>query len=259
MGEWYKSFFDELYYKTYRVFEDEERNEGEARFIVEAMQLPEGARVLDLGCGYARHAVYLAKWGYRVVCLDLSDYLLERARERIREFNVEGRVDVVKGDMREVVYDSEFDGAYMFFTTFGFFDDKENSKVLSNISKSLKPGGRLLLDLWNPVRVVYSAYIHRGSRRVWYEAGDYIVLEEARYDLYNARVHTQRILLDKASHARIAERYFSVRFYFYWELEELMEKTGLAIQRLYGSYSLEEYTPTSPRMIIIAEKSPPRQ
>jgi cyclopropane fatty-acyl-phospholipid synthase-like methyltransferase len=104
LGEWFKIFFDRLYYETYRPFEDEERNKREAQFIVKALDLPPGSLLLDLGCGYGRHAVYLAKWDYRVVCYDLSDYLLEKARERVKEFGVEDRVMLVKGDMRRLSF-----------------------------------------------------------------------------------------------------------------------------------------------------------
>ncbi|MEB3773434.1 MAG: class I SAM-dependent methyltransferase [Desulfurococcales archaeon] len=258
MAKWYEEFFDRLYYETYRVFEDEERNEREARFIVEALGLPRGSLILDLACGYARHAVYLAKWGYHVTCLDLSDYLLERARERVERFQVDDMVEVVKGDMRKLDYDSELDGAYNFFTSFGFFSDDENFKVLEGVARALKPGGVFLLDLWNPIQVIYNAYIHNGPRRTWHEAGGYIILEEVSYDLYNARLNAERTFY-KDSMKPVATRRFTVRFYMYWEIRDLLDRTGMAIERVYGSYKGEEYSYTSPRMIIVARRTSTKQ
>lgn len=254
MGEWFEEFFDRLYYETYRPFQSEDVNEKEARFIMEALGLPPGSLLLDLGCGYGRHAVYLARWGYNVVCYDLSDYLLERARERVEEFGVGDRVVLVKGDMRMLDYDSVFDGVYMFFTTFGYFSDEENRDVIRRVSRALKSGGVLLIDVWNPAHVMYNAYLHRGHRTSWFEAGNYIVLEEAYYDIYNGRVNVKRLYLEKSTGKLIGERSFSIRYYTYWELKSIIEESNLAIEKTYGSYKSEKYEASSPRLIIIARK-----
>ncbi len=253
MDEWFRTFFDQLYYETYSIFEDEERNLREAKFIIESMGLSPGSRVLDLGCGYGRHAVYLARQGYYVVCLDLSEYMIRKAEERVAAFNVSNRVELVHSDMRELKYRSEFDGIYMFFTTFGYFSDEENSILLERMSNALKPAGVLLLDLWNPVHIFHIAYINNGVHRIWLEAGDYTVLEETHYDVLNARVNTKRIFYKKGW-IQPEERSFSVRVYTYWELRDMMEKAGLRIERTYGSYRGDEYKPASPRMILLARK-----
>ncbi len=255
MGEWFETFFDRLYYETYRVLETEERNESEARFIVESLGLPRGSMVLDLGCGYARHAVYLARWGYRVVCYDLSEFLLERARERVDEFGVADRVELVRGDMRELAYESRFDGAYMFYTTFGYFSDRENMLVLERVSRALKPGGALLIDLVNPVIAMYEAYMNRGVKRVWSEAGDYIELEEAEFDVREARVNVKRRFYRKSDGCFVDERSFTIRIYTFWELRDLMKKAGLRLEKAYGSWSGDEYGPASPRLVVVARKA----
>ncbi len=254
MEKWFKEFFDELYYETYSVFESEERNKREAGFIVESLGLPKGSRVLDLGCGYGRHAVYLGKWGYRVVCYDLSQFLLERARERILRFRVEDRVELVRGDMRSMEYESEFDGVYMFFTTFGYFGDEENLEVLRRVSKALKPGGVFLVDLINPVALLHDVYNNDGRWRTWYEASDYIVLEDSDFDMLRGRLHVKRTFNKKDSTLPIAEKIFTLRIYMYWELSDMLEKAGLEIVKALGSYKGDEYKPSSPRLVIIAQK-----
>ncbi len=170
--EWYRDFFDELYYETYRHFQHEDKNRLEAEFIRSSLGLPEGSRILDLGCGYARHAIYPAKMGYRVMCVDISEYLLSVARSRVRGFGVVDRVEIVARDMREIDYREEFDGAYMFFTTFGYFSDRENIEVINKLSRALKSGGRVLIDLWNPARTMHIAFEYGGRVNRWFEAGD---------------------------------------------------------------------------------------
>lgn len=254
LPEWFESFFDRFYYETYSVFQGEERNEAEARFIVDALGIKPGMRVLDLACGYARHAVYLARWGLDVVCYDLSPYLLERARERIREFNVEDRVEVVRGDMRSLPYREEFDAAYLFYTSFGFFSDEDNMRVLQGLHDSLRPGGRLLIDQSNTLRLIRDAVEHRGSWRIWYEAGPYIVLEESRLEPLEGRLHVVRDYLDKETGRRQGQAWFTLRAYTPWELINLINRAGMRVEKVLGSRRGEEYQADSPRIIVIARK-----
>ncbi len=251
---WYVSFFDKLYYDTYRVFEGEERNEREARLIREVLGLKEGSRVLDLGCGYARHAVYLAKWGIRVTCFDLSNYLLKKARDRVEEFGVEDAIELVHGDMRRLDYKDEFDAAYMFFTVFGYFDEDENRMVLEKVYESLKYGGKFLLDHINIHRVSHQAVVNNGLWKTWYTAGDYIVLEESRFNAMDGYLYTRRIFFTEDK-GFIDTRGFRLKLYTYWELRSLLEHIGYSVLNVYGSYRLENYSVTSPRMIIVAEKN----
>ncbi len=75
---------------------------------------------------------------YGVVCLDVSDYLLEKARERVEGFGVEDRVEIVEMDVRYMNFENEFDGAYIFFTTFGHLSNEENERVIENLARALK-------------------------------------------------------------------------------------------------------------------------
>ncbi len=82
--EWYASWFESPWYmRLYR-----HRTEEEAREAVDLVQrlagVPRGSKVLDLCCGYGRHALALAEHGYEVTGLDNSHYLIDRARELYR-------------------------------------------------------------------------------------------------------------------------------------------------------------------------------
>ncbi len=250
--EWFKSFFDEIYYETYRPIEPEERNERETKFIVEALNLPTESRIIDIGCGYGRHAAYLAKWGYKIVCYDLSRYLLKKAQERFQQFKVENRVEIIEGDMRKLKYHEEFDGAYMFYTVFGYFSDEENINVMKLVAKALKPSGRLLIDLLNPIPLFRDAFEYGGSWKSWFSRGEYIILEETKLDPLESRIVSTRTYIRDGK--VIGTRSFSLRLYTYPEIRNIMEKSGLYPTNTYGNTRGDPYTPTSPRLIIVAEK-----
>src|SRR4249920_974123 len=145
--EWPIAFFDDDYLRIYKPMLTPDRTEKEVDFIASSLGLPKGARVLDLACGFGRHAIGMAERGYRVVGLDFNPNYLEIGEAQAHEAHVE--VEWREGDMRRLPFTSEFDGVYSFFTSFGYFSDAENEDVLAGVGKALKPGSCFLLDLMN--------------------------------------------------------------------------------------------------------------
>jgi 2-polyprenyl-3-methyl-5-hydroxy-6-metoxy-1,4-benzoquinol methylase len=79
---WWEDYFDETFVEIYRDFLTPERTEREIAGLREMVALPQGARVLDLACGWGRHSVELARSGFKVTGLDWSHTLLARAKKR---------------------------------------------------------------------------------------------------------------------------------------------------------------------------------
>src|SRR5690349_5266808 len=77
---WYKTFFNEDYVRVYSPFLTAERTAQEVEAIIRFLELSAGSTILDLCCGYGRHAIPLAQQGYNIVGLDLSEVLLQLAR-----------------------------------------------------------------------------------------------------------------------------------------------------------------------------------
>jgi len=142
---WFETIFDERYPELFGPIEGNAEEEVEE--ILGFLRLPAGTAVEDLGCGRGRHAIPLARRGYRVTGVDISENMLRMACSRAEREGV--RVEWVKEDMRTFCRHDAFDLCLSLFTSFGYFSDAENQKVLDNIGKSLKEGGALLLDLRN--------------------------------------------------------------------------------------------------------------
>src|SRR5215218_1037002 len=110
-GPWFNEiarFLGKAYWApdTGRVMAFTKGTEQEVAFLVDALGLHEGERVLDVGCGPGRHALALARRGIDVVGVDLSEDFVALAREAAKGEGPEARFEV--GDVRDLAYDAEF-------------------------------------------------------------------------------------------------------------------------------------------------------
>lgn len=129
---------------------------AEVDFILEILQLPESGSILDMGCGAGRHSVELAKRGYKVTGVDLSQGMLNEAEKSSKEAGVD--IELIKANAAEYVSDKQFDGAICLcegaFCLLSAADDhiERDLAILRNISNSLKPGSRFVLTVLNGLR-----------------------------------------------------------------------------------------------------------
>jgi len=141
--------------------------------IVEVLELQQGDRVLDLACGSGVHAVRLAQHGLHVLGVDIASSLIAHCRQQAAEAGVT-TARFEQGDMRQLPYQAGFDAVLLLSGSFGFFDDTTNQDLLARMVRALRPGGRVLIDVFDPTTMVV-----RPPRRSWYPlAGGYGLTHE---------------------------------------------------------------------------------
>lgn len=126
--------------------------ELEAEFVRTLIEPADGAKIIDVGCGAGRHAIALHERGFRVTGVDLSPRILRIARDNWEERHpgVEGP-SWTPGDMRRLPGRGPYEGALLMDHAFGLFDDDaDHLRVLTSIGDHLVPGGRLVLQVFNP-------------------------------------------------------------------------------------------------------------
>ncbi|MFB9326007.1 class I SAM-dependent methyltransferase [Paenibacillus aurantiacus] len=242
MKAWFERSFGSDYMIVYR-HRNRAQAAAEAQRMAGWLQLPEGAEVLDIGCGMGRHAQALSDMGYRVSGVDLSEALLAEAKAH----NKEGRVTFSQGDMRELPYgDAAFRATVNLFTSFGYFEEEaDNDQVLREIRRVLRPDGQFLIDFMNPAYVKKHLVPH--SRRIDEQTG--LVIEECR-SIAEGWV-TKRIGIGLPGEpARTYEE--RVRLLPLEWFEQALDQAGLRIDRVYGNYGGAHYAPDASQRMIIA-------
>ena len=215
--------------------------------ILKMMDLKPKSKILDLCCGYGRHSIEFAQRGFQVTGYDLSDFFIEKAKKDSSDLGL--KIEFVRGDMRRLPFDNQFDAVVNIFTSFGFFDKESNDlKVTKGVSRALKKGGLFLLDLKNREYV-----IRNFQRRRWRQQEDFIMLEDNFFDLFTSRWELTRTLLFE--NGRKKEDSFSLRMYTFTEILDLLKKSGFILESVYGDFDFREYSLDSPRMILISRKT----
>jgi SAM-dependent methyltransferase len=246
--DWPVAFFDDDYLRIYRPQFTPERTAAETRFIADSLRAPAGGAVLDLACGFGRHAIGMAKLGFQVTGVDFNPRYLEIAAADARAAGV--NVTWRTGDMRALGFDREFDAVYSYFTSFGYFEDDDNERVLAEIARALEPGGSFLLEMANRDRL-----LTHPQERTWSQREDgALLMEEITLEWVSSRVVSRQHLIDPQGGTQVTKE-FSLRTYTCAELSALLRRHGMNVRQVFGGAEGQPYVPDSRRLVIVAERA----
>jgi len=246
MKEWFEN--DTFWESLYPYLFNEEKflsTPEEVNHILNLTNVVKG-KVLDACCGPGRHSVELAKRGFRVTSVDISPFLLNKAKSRAKKENVS--VEWIQDDIRKFVKPDTFDLALNMFTSFGFFDDKSDDlRVLKNIFKSLKNRGILVMDSMCKERM---ARIFQPTTSTELDDGSFLVQRHEIFDDWS-RVRNEWILISKGKATSFK---FNLTIYSGQELKQLLQNAGFSKVTLYGNLEGEPFRLDSTRLVIVAVK-----
>jgi SAM-dependent methyltransferase len=232
------------YMYWYRDLLTDEVSDRQAAALVEMLHLDQPLRILDLACGYGRHANRLASLGHHLVGIDLMEGFLEMARGEARDRDLQ--VDYRQGDMRKIEFTQEFDRVLLLFTAFGYFSDEVNLEVLRRIHQALRLGGLLVLDIPNR-----DSFLSNFRSEVLTEKEGNLMIDRHTFDSRTGRIYNQRILF-RAGERR--DKPFFIRLYNPTEISALLRLAGLEVRQMFGDWDSRPISLESRRMIIITEK-----
>ncbi len=238
--EWFSSWFDSPYYHIlYQNRNDDEAREFIAK-LVNAIAPKKRSRMLDLACGKGRHSIFLANQGYDVTGLDLSPQSIEYAQQFEKE-----NLSFFVHDMRKPFRSNYYDYIFNFFTSFGYFENKnDNISTLISVKKGLRKEGVFVMDFMN-AKKVKTNLIPKEEKilnditfniRKNIEKGK--IIKDIRFSDLGRNYHFQ----EKVSGFELGE------------MEIMFRAARLKITGIYGNYDLSDYDEdNSDRLILIAE------
>ncbi len=238
--EWFKNWFDTQYYHILY----KERDYKEAADFIDALirylSPNPGSKFLDLACGKGRHSIYLNLKGFNVTGIDLSKNSIEFAKQ-----SASSTLEFLVHDMRRELPERSFDYIVNLFTSFGYFDDPEDDKlVLKMAKKALNPGGTFVLDYFN------FAKSHLNFGNSFTKTIDSIQFDISKH-IDNGRIIKAIEVTHQSRKMRYEEH---VRIYSLEQFKQLLSLVGLTLIDTFGNYAMEPFDEkTSERMILIAK------
>ncbi len=218
----------------------DERSDREVAGIITLLEMQPPLNVLDLACGFGRHANRLAALGFTVTGVDTSAGFLALARAP------GAAVRYLQADMRSITFEGEFDRVLLLFTAFGYFEHAQNQRVLHNIAMALKPGGRLAFDIPNRDVTLKSL-----TPVTLVEINNDLMINRSSFDMLTGRWNNQRIVIRDGVRK---DKPFSIQLYNPTQIQNMLADAGLEVLHLYADWSGQPLTPDARGMAIIAQK-----
>jgi ubiquinone/menaquinone biosynthesis C-methylase UbiE len=244
--ETWDAFFSDFYLRIHAGAEPPDEARTQALAAAALSGCPEGGEFLDVACGFGRHAIPLAAAGFRVTGVDRSAALLDEARRRAGGDAEWPRL--VTADYRELPFDdASFDAALNLYTSLGYLGDAEDTNVLREVARVLRPGGRLVIETMHR-----DLLVRMFTPTSWELLGaGRLLLEQRTFDPAGGVTQTTQTLIDKDGQRD--SRTFEARVYTATELVHMLRAAGFEKTTTYGDLSGTPFS-TATRLVIVARR-----
>lgn len=245
---WYED--DELWSNFYDcMFDDESFTlaQQQAPLLLSLVHHPVRS-ILDLGCGPGRHCLALAKLGYEITGVDMSDYLLAKAKKKSQEQSLD--INFIKSDMLDFKSKNKQDLIINMFNSFGYFDTPEkNQQFINNAYNNLNQTGTFIIDTVGKETLARNIEpVHLSE----YDNGDIRIERPLLTD--SMQIFSNEWILIKGKEA--FRRQYQHYVYTPIELSNMCYQAGFDHVEIYGSLGADDYDLDSDRLVIVAMKIP---
>lgn len=199
----------------------------ECSFLEEIAGLHKEDTVLDLMCGYGRHALELGRRGYRVTAVDnLPDYIEEiKSSATAEQLPVEA---FVSGAL-DFNPEKNYNAVICMGNSFAFFGREDALTLLKKIAAHLTPNGTFLINTW----MIAEIAIKHFQEREWYTVGDYKYLLDYRFQFQPSRIESEHTLITPEGTTEVIQ---GVDYVFtLQELAGMFSEAGLQLTDVYST------------------------
>ena len=247
--------FARFYDNDYRYYDDD------LQCILDLAQEC-GDPVLEIGCGTGRALLPLAAMGHHVTGIDISPGLLDVARHKVQRADLPGTVVLHEADMRSFALDDQtFSFAFCVSNTLMHCTTQADQlAALRSIQRHLRPGGLLLIDLFNPdlPRLLAVEGVCELADQWEEETSGTQVLKWSvrRVDMSEQLQETTFIYEEIAMDGTVRRTPcpFLLRYLWRGEGELMLAAAGFQVEAVWGNFDGEPYASESDHLIFVASK-----
>jgi SAM-dependent methyltransferase len=241
--DWYRSFFTAPANLFWEKMVPGAVTAADLAFL-RAHLPPPPARLLDLACGAGRHALALARAGYRVTGIDISTDAIARASAAAAGEGL--AIDFRRGDMAELEPGGAFDSVFCLGNSVGYFPPPKLAAFLARVGDSLAQGGRLILDTYCCAESIFPL---AEEREVAFDGGTY----RSRY-CYDARASVLKTKAELTMAGEVHELLYAHHIVTSGELVRMVEGAGVRVDALYADTERAPFGSGSPRLLLVGTR-----
>lgn len=211
-----------------------------------------GEPVLELACGTGTYLIPLAEKGVRALGIDISDEMLNRAREKAKRRGIS--IDVRQGDIRDFALNQKFPLILLLGNSLQHLLTREQvEKCFAAVKRHLTSGGRFIVEVFNPSLQILSRNPDESVLDSEYETPEGKWMLRGNVD-YDAATQINRITwhYENAATGETKQFSFAMRQFFPQELDAILAYNDFRVEQKFGDRDGSPFNSDSPRQIIVA-------
>lgn len=244
-NNWYLHFFDGLALNLWKRAITPEYTEREIEFLQKIVTFPHNGYILDMPCGFGRHALLLAAQGFRVTGVDLAVEYISSLESEARQQNLP--VTAVPLDMLEFKSSETFDIVLCLGNSFNYFSYDKMKRFITVVATALKQGGKVVV---NTGSLAESVMVH-GKEQNWMQLGDMLFLMAHEHDCMRGFLKTDMQFIMGGRTERKTAYHFT---YTLAEIARLFQSENLEIKAVYSDFEGNLFKRGDDQAYILAEK-----
>jgi cyclopropane fatty-acyl-phospholipid synthase-like methyltransferase len=242
---WYESFFSGINCEMWERALPDEFNSAEAGFLVDTMEIGNRSEILDIPCGFGRLAIPLAKRGFNLTCVDISERFMMALDKKVKEENLSIRT--IYGNILSIDLAGSYDGAICMGNSFGYFDYKGMEIFVKKLSSCLRPHARFIINSG----MVAESILPKIPAEMNYVLGDLSMQISNEYVAEESYM-VSHLTYKKGNHSE--QHSFKHYVYTIGEIKRLLRTCDLKIIKLYSGLDKTDYKLGDPQVYIVCEK-----
>lgn len=245
---WYEDFFQGINCEIWEQAIATETTMQEVDFLVSELKLQEGRHILDVPCGFGRHAIEFAKRGFTVTGIDISRTFIEGLSKKIDSERL--NIKAIRADILTIQLSEKFSGAVCLGNSFGYFSIDKMTLFVEKVSSSLETGSKFIINSGMIAESILPNLLNY-SKNKSYTIGN-ITMDVT--NIYNVTDSYMISNLLYAKEDKKEEHSFKHYVFTLGEVKRLLKLYGLNTIATFSSTSKAEYNLGDEQVYIVAEK-----
>ncbi len=242
---WYEDFFKGINCELWEIAIPQEWTNQEVEFLITELNIKQGQSILDIPCGFGRHSVELAKKGYKVTGVDISETFLKTLSEKIKADSLS--IETIHSDILSLPINKTYAGAYCMGNSFGYFNYDKMKVFVEKVSSSLEAGSRFIINSGMIAESILQTFKKNRS----YTIGTITMDITNNYNVEDSYMVSQLLYTKEG---KTEEHTFKHYVYTLGEVKRLLKSYRLNTIATYSSTAKEEYKLGDQQIYIVAEK-----